>query len=104
VIYGFGGTPHNFGEVVYPNDRRNCQACHIDGTEQLPLQADLLPTMAPRELINPTPPVSGACLSCHRDLSAAAHADLNTSPNYGEACDVCHKEGAEFSVDRAHAR
>ena len=104
VVYGFGNTPHNFGEIVFPGDRRDCQACHIDGTEQLPLQADLLPTMAPRELINPTPPVSGACLSCHRDLSAAAHADLNTSPNYGEACDVCHKEGADFSVDRVHAR
>jgi len=104
VVYGFGGTPHNFGEVRFPGDRRKCDICHVDGTQQLPLREGLLATQAPRELINPLPPVTGACLSCHRDLSAAAHAELNTSPNLGEACAVCHKEGADFSVDRVHAQ
>jgi hypothetical protein len=104
VVYGFGNTPHNFGEILFPGDRRKCQICHVDGTEQLPLREGLLATEAPRELINPLPPATGACLSCHRDLSAAAHADLNTSPNLGEACGVCHKDGADFSVDRVHAQ
>ena len=104
VVYGFGGTPHNFGEVRFPGDRRDCQTCHMEGTEQLPLQEGLLSTTAPRELINPTPPVSGACLACHRGLPAAAHADLNISPRFGEACVVCHGEEADFSIDRIHAR
>ena len=38
IVYGFGNRPHNFGEIVFPGDRRDCQACHIDGTQQLPLQ------------------------------------------------------------------
>ena len=24
TIYGYGGTPYNFNEVLYPGDRRNC--------------------------------------------------------------------------------
>ncbi|MCA9542321.1 MAG: OmcA/MtrC family decaheme c-type cytochrome, partial [Myxococcales bacterium] len=28
VIYGFGGTPHDSGEVVYPGVLNNCAACH----------------------------------------------------------------------------
>ena len=50
------------------------------------------------------PPISGACLSCHNNLPAAAHADLNISDTYGEACAVCHGEGAVFSIDRMHAQ
>ena len=100
----YGRSPHNYNEVRYPTDRRYCSACHVEGGEQLPLQEGLLPTTAPRDRINPTPPATGACLSCHESLSAAAHADLNTSPNFGESCDVCHGEGAQFSVDRSHAQ
>jgi len=104
TIYGFGGRPHNYNEVVFPNDRANCSSCHIDGTEQLPLPAGVLASVAPRDLINPAPPATAACLSCHTRIPAAAHADLNTSPSFGESCDVCHGDGAEFSVERVHAR
>ena len=104
IIYGFGNTPHNFGEVRFPGDRSDCTICHIDGTQQLPLQKGLLATVTPRDFINPTPPITGACLSCHTGLSAAAHADLNTSPSFGESCEVCHGPTSDFSVDRVHAR
>jgi OmcA/MtrC family decaheme c-type cytochrome len=104
TVYGFRSSVHNYNEVRYPNDRRNCTACHIDGTEQLPLAANLLSSVSPRDYIDPMPPASGACLSCHTNLSAAAHADLNISDTLGEACAVCHGEGREFSVDRSHAQ
>jgi OmcA/MtrC family decaheme c-type cytochrome len=103
VLYGRGSALHDYSEVRYPNDRRNCTACHIDGTQQLPLADNLLPTQSPRFHLDPTPPASAACLSCHTNLSAAAHADLNTSGTLGESCAVCHGEGREFSVDRLHA-
>jgi len=58
----------------------------------------------PRDFINPTPPATAACTSCHTAKSASAHASLNTSPTLGESCDVCHGQGADFAVDKVHAR
>jgi len=104
TIYGFGNRPHNYNEVEYPQSLANCSACHLDGTAELPLAGDLLSTVDPRGLFNPAPPATGACTSCHTQLSAAAHAELNISSTYGESCDVCHGEGAEFSVARSHAQ
>ena len=103
TIYGFGNTPHNYNEVLYPGDRRNCEKCHIADTQQLPLPKGVLPTVAPRDYINPMQPVAAACLSCHTSQEAASHALLNTS-TLGESCRVCHGTTSEFSVDRAHAR
>lgn len=103
TIYGFGNVPHNYNEVTYPGDRRNCEKCHQPDTQQLPLPRGVLPSVAPRDYINPMPPVSAACLSCHTSQEAASHALLNTS-TLGEACRVCHGPTSEFSVDRAHAR
>ncbi len=104
VIFGFRGSRHEFSEVRFPGDRRECTICHVDGTQQLPLQEGLLSVEAPRDHMKTQLPISGACLSCHTNLSAAAHADINTSPNLGESCDVCHGPDADFSVDRMHAR
>jgi OmcA/MtrC family decaheme c-type cytochrome len=104
TIFGFRSSVNDFTEVRYPNDRRNCTACHIDGTEQLPLANNLLPAVSPRDYIDPMPPATGACLSCHTNLSAAAHADLNISGTLGESCAVCHGQGKEFAVDKVHAQ
>ncbi len=102
TIYGFGGSQNNFNDVAFPQTLANCSACHIDGTEQgVPLNA--ASTVDPRGLFNPAPPLTGACTACHTSLSAAAHADLNNSPTYGESCSVCHGPGAEFAVDKEHA-
>jgi OmcA/MtrC family decaheme c-type cytochrome len=103
TIYGFGNTPINFNEVVYPGDRRNCEKCHNADTQQLPLPKGALPSVAPRDYINPMQPGAAACLSCHTSQEAASHALLNTS-TLGESCRVCHGTTSEFSVDKAHAR
>jgi OmcA/MtrC family decaheme c-type cytochrome len=105
TIYGFGTPPPaiNFNEVTYPGDRRNCEKCHIAETQQLPLPKGVLPSVAPRDYINPMPPTTAACLSCHTSQDAASHALLNTS-TLGESCKVCHGTTSEFSVDKVHAR
>ncbi len=103
TIYGFGNTPHNYNEVLYPGDRRNCEKCHLPDTQQLPLAKGVLPSVAPRDYINPMQPAAAACLSCHTSQEAASHALLNTS-TLGESCRVCHGTTSEFSVDKAHAR
>jgi OmcA/MtrC family decaheme c-type cytochrome len=103
TVYGFGNVPHNYNEVRYPGDRRDCGQCHVNNSEQLPLREGLLPTVAPRDLINPMQPVTAACLSCHTTRPAASHALLNTSV-LGEACAVCHGPTSQFSINRVHAR
>ncbi len=50
--YGNGGS-NDFGEVRYPGDRRNCNACHVNGSEQLPLQEGLQNVKHPRRTAEP---------------------------------------------------
>jgi len=104
TVIGRNGSVNNFNEVRYPGDRRNCLQCHAAGTYDLPLPETTISQKAPRDYINPLPPVSGACLSCHTKKSAAAHASIMTSPILGESCDACHGQSSEASVEKVHAR
>ena len=107
VVAGHRQSIHDYGEVEYPGDLRNCNACHEDDTQQLPLPAGLLPTTTPQEWWDPMGPQAAACLSCHDSDDARAHAYTNTAffdDIFGEACSTCHGEGKSSSVDRIHAR
>ena len=51
-------------------------------------------------------PLSGrhftaACGSCHDDRSAQAHIQSNSADGL-EACEICHGEGKELSVEVMH--
>ncbi len=102
----------NYNEVRYPvftltgspGDRSVCTMCHVNGSENLPLQAGLLSVKNPRGLLDPTGPVTAACTSCHTSVDASAHADVNTSAKLGESCSACHGANADFSVAKIHAR
>jgi OmcA/MtrC family decaheme c-type cytochrome len=104
TIFGFGGAAINFNEVRYPRAKSDCGACHVNGSELLPLAENLAPVTDPRGFFNPAPPETGACTSCHSTKATAAHADRNISGTFGESCSVCHGQGAQFAVDKAHAR
>ncbi len=104
TIMGFNKSVNNFNEVTFPGDRRDCLKCHKAGAYTVPLPSTSTPTTMPRGYWDPYLPTSAACLGCHDSLEAAAHAYLNTSSTLGEACAVCHKEGAEDAVSLAHAR
>jgi OmcA/MtrC family decaheme c-type cytochrome len=103
----FHGTNTDYGEVLYPGDRRNCSACHVASTFTIPLPAGVIPTLTPKNFWSPSMPVATACMSCHDSASTAAHAYINTA-TFGttqvESCAVCHKESADFAVTKAHAR
>jgi OmcA/MtrC family decaheme c-type cytochrome len=119
IVYGFGAapvnfTPHDFSEVLFPGDLRDCDTCHTGGSQLLPLATGLLPTLesvvdesgGPAvELATGTiPPIQDACLSCHDADDAAAHAETNTTGAGAEACNVCHAEGSFVAVSEVHAR
>jgi hypothetical protein len=103
IVYGYRSSLHDFGHVEFPGDLRNCDKCHVNHSEQLPLPAGLLDTTTPYDFWDPTQPMAAACLSCHDGFEAAAHADANTG-TLGESCSVCHGEGKLFSVHKVHAR
>lgn len=103
TIYGFRSSVHNYNEVLYPGDLRNCEACHLAGTYSLPTPEGALATMTPNDWYTPMQPAAAACLSCHDSVDAAAHAYVNTAP-FGEACGACHGPNREVSVEKVHAR
>ncbi|MFQ5738196.1 MAG: OmcA/MtrC family decaheme c-type cytochrome [Acidobacteriota bacterium] len=102
TVFGFGGRAVNFNEEGFSGDRRNCAKCHQGESYFVPSKG-ILPTVAEREFFSPIAPNAAACLACHDELAAAAHAFLQIAP-FGEACGACHGEDSEFSVARVHAR
>ncbi|MEZ5400989.1 MAG: OmcA/MtrC family decaheme c-type cytochrome [Bryobacteraceae bacterium] len=103
IIYGFGSNPIDFSHVEYPGDLRNCEGCHVNGSEQLPLRAGLDSVTDPRGPVATAGPTAAACGACHAGTAAASHAVANTTA-VGESCSVCHGPNADFAVNRAHAR
>ena len=93
----------NFNEIFFPGDRRNCEKCHLPGTNLLPLPETAANTVAPREFYSPLGPAAAACLGCHDSKDTSAHAKTMTS-EFGEACAACHGKGLEFDVAEVHAR
>ncbi|MGA9574645.1 MAG: hypothetical protein WBS20_11940, partial [Lysobacterales bacterium] len=103
LVYGFAIGSHDYSDVEYPGDLRDCDACHVNNSQQISdLPAGLLPTITPQALWSPMEPEAAACLSCHDSDDAAIHAYTNTS-FFGESCSVCHGEGRVAAVNKVHA-
>jgi OmcA/MtrC family decaheme c-type cytochrome len=120
-----GGTPRDFGAVRYPRSPASCEACHLPGTYELPLQGRLPrilteltcgedpifdtdsyctnPFWTITETI-PVAPETAACTGCHDAPYVAVHAELATSASGGEACATCHGPGATWDVRAVHPR
>lgn len=88
VIYGFRNSEHDYSEIAYPQDIRNCQNCHVGtGTTN-----DYFPEVA---LSNQGDnwneyPGQAACGSCHDDVDFGSHAGGNTDDS---RCAGCHSTG-----------
>lgn len=106
-VYGFGNVKHNYNEVTYPGDLRNCAKCHTANSHQLPGKGAAVTT--PRDYFPKQGPGTAACLGCHDTRDAAAHAYLNStifpgSTDPAESCGVCHGPNSTWAVDKVHAR
>jgi OmcA/MtrC family decaheme c-type cytochrome len=105
----WGGTPTNFNGIRFPGDRRDCLTCHVAGAYTLPVTPDAVPVVTPRDYFSPQGPGTAACVGCHDNRDAAAHAYLNTVNFPGasgptEACGTCHSTGGDWAVEKVHAR
>lgn len=103
AVYGFGNVKHEYSHVRYPGDRRNCNACHVNNSQNPPLSDKLQPVVNPRAFVSPMQPATAACVGCHVSKDAFSHALVNTS-QLGESCGACHGANADFSIARSHAR
>lgn len=108
----------------YPAPLSDCNQCHLEGTQNVPLpHEDLLASTytlltcasgepdcggmagapnTPEEQAYLIPPESAACVSCHDSQSTLAHTETNTGPS-GEACATCHGAGKSLDVAVVHA-
>ena len=80
IIWGFGGSKHDYSEVLYPQDVENCLKCH-NGNDPATPDGDNWKNV----------PSEAACSSCHPapanvlnftpDQIEAAHVTSNSTPN-----------------------
>ena len=108
TIYGYNHSVNNFNEVTFPGDvmrlrevpcRFVVRSASADGDR---------PVITLRDYFSPQGPSTSACLGCHDNQDAAAHAWLNTTTFPGwdtpsEACASCHGAGKDWAVDKVHA-
>jgi len=109
TVYGNGGSLHNYNEVRFPGDLRNCAKCHAANAFTLPLATGIGQTTTLRDYFTPQGPATVACLGCHDSKDTAAHAYLNTvtfpgAATSAEACATCHSTGKDWAVEKVHAR
>jgi len=125
VVYGYGGSVNDFGDVVFPGHLNNCETCHRSGT-YYPLgpgvQATTIDTGADRSTpyddINISP-TAAVCSACHDSSLAQAHMEQNggafdvvqgadgimVSMSRGaitETCAVCHGPGRLGDIKAVH--
>jgi OmcA/MtrC family decaheme c-type cytochrome len=124
VVYGYGGSVHDFGHVRFPGILKDCASCHTSSSYQLsgvwasPTQSGILGSTidhgadladAADDLnISPT---AAVCSSCHDGTLAQTHmtwgtgsfdaTDATVNSNL-ETCSICHGPGAIADVKTVH--
>jgi OmcA/MtrC family decaheme c-type cytochrome len=97
IIVGHNQSVHDYSHIVYPQDIRNCQNCHV-GT---------VPSKAPSQAhVFMTEPTRQACGSCHDNINWVTGEGHAAGPQLNDdRCGNCHQpDGPEFgaSVLGAH--
>ncbi|UCF37584.1 MAG: OmcA/MtrC family decaheme c-type cytochrome [Acidobacteriota bacterium] len=86
TIIGYRQSVHDYSEVVFPQDHRNCTTCHVDEAVQ-----------ANNAFTNPT---RAACGSCHDGVVWASGEGHLGGPQISDRfCANCHFEEGELEFD-----
>jgi OmcA/MtrC family decaheme c-type cytochrome len=125
VVYGYGGSRNDFGDVGFPGAINNCEGCHVagaydpvDGTK---VQATTFSTGTTVNPLNPNPVAAtsanmAVCSACHTTTTAATHMVQNGGSRmvqkdaFGrtiagasiETCAICHGQGQVADVKVVH--
>jgi len=124
IIYGFRSSLHDFSDVRFPGDRRNCETCHLPGTQILDpgkgiLGNMILPTVEHQFKLGvgdekvitntfTTSPVITVCTSCHDNLGVSQSGNMLTGENHlagpqpESACIDCHIANDPLGVEEVH--
>jgi len=121
VVYGFGGTEHDFSHVHFPGILNNCETCHAAGTYELPLGGNVLAStistgtdLADPEDDSNISATAAVCSSCHDSALAEAHMTQNGGASFDtsqadvsnliviETCQFCHGPGGIKDVKDVH--
>jgi OmcA/MtrC family decaheme c-type cytochrome len=97
-VTGNGGVVYEFGDIVYTQDRRNCQTCHQESDADTPQASNWR-----------TVPYARACGACHDSVNFATgvgHGPLN-EPATDDQCVTCHGpastvQNGNLRVDAVH--
>ncbi|MBW2500026.1 MAG: OmcA/MtrC family decaheme c-type cytochrome [Deltaproteobacteria bacterium] len=83
VVYGFGGTPHEYGHVRFVGNLANCETCHVaEGYSAEAARAASPSTIdTGLDLADPSDDLNisstaAVCSSCHDDAVARGHMEL----------------------------
>ena len=126
AVYGFGGSLHDYSEVVFPGNLNVCENCHVEEGYR-PVGPEVLATTidSGADLNDPTDDLNitantAVCSACHDSTLAVEHMKQNggafdamqaadgtlTSPTLGtvtETCALCHGEGGIADVVESHS-
>ena len=104
VIWGFQNVKHDYSEVGFPQDLRNCSICHTSADPATP-QGDNWKSKVSKE----------ACLTCHANLQGSpwdsthvVYAQTLVKPGAAAKdmtnaqCAECHRSGTSLGADRVH--
>ena len=104
IVYTPEGTPDDYSGLRFPGNLADCATCHVPGAYELPLAANVRPTVVMQEgkITATTLPTRAVCTSCHDGQAAAGHTELETTAGGIEACAVCHGPDRLAGVDVVH--
>jgi OmcA/MtrC family decaheme c-type cytochrome len=98
VIWGYGNTAHDYSEVGFPQDLRNCSKCH-NATTATP-EGDNWKSV----------PTKQACLTCHQSGNPSAWHEMHINvlrlgtsvDDVSNNCVACHGTGQTWASEQVH--
>jgi len=96
VIYGYKNSKHDYSNLDYPQDIRNCVNCHV-GTGTVGDRTDLVLTNQGDNWAQY--PTAAACGSCHDDVNFDTHKGGQPDDS---RCSQCHGPDKTYGVENSH--